>query len=147
MLDLCLSIVPLCCVEEVPLEFRRNGSSSLSRDRSAVHQRPRPILEKIRENISRASNSNHDRGDKVLTAQLQRALAQSTYCLNDVRCEIDSATVHLFGVVKSYHALQMAIQIARKMAAGRRVELEVDVVPRLYDGDLEDSPSSTLVRS
>lgn len=146
MLDLCLSVVPLCCVEEVPLELRRDGSNSLSRDRSVVRQRTLPILEKLRESIARANDSSHDRSDEVLTTQLQRALVHSGYCLTNVHCEIESSTVHLFGFVKSYHALQMAIQIARKIAAGRRIQLEVDVVPRLYEDDVEDGETPKSVR-
>lgn len=61
------------------------------------------------------------------------ALSQSRYPLRQVHCSCDERSLRLHGQVKRYYHLQMVIEIARLLADGRRIEMQIKVVTPIDD--------------
>jgi hypothetical protein len=66
--------------------------------------------------------------DRVCTA-----LAQSRYPLREIQCSCDNHSLRLQGRVRRYFHLQMAIEIARLFADGRRIEMQIEIIPPADD--------------
>lgn len=130
MHDACLSAG---CVESNSTQFKLTYLDASDQERVCVEQRTRPMIESLRQSLTGGGESNDNGRAVALTTTLQQAFSNSSYGLVDVQCVINRSTVHLFGIVRSYFALQMAIQLARGAAETRRITLNVDVVPRLYE--------------
>ena len=56
------------------------------------------------------------------------ALARSGYALHHIRCSCDDECVVLYGHASRYFHLQMALQVARLLADGRRIEMQIEIV-------------------
>ena len=57
------------------------------------------------------------------------ALARSGYPLRNVRCWCDDQTLVLSGYVSRYFYAQQAVEAARRLAGGRRLEVQIEVIP------------------
>lgn len=102
---------------------------SQSENRHSTNERSsRRVLGKFRRRFSGLSVSADIDRDVTLAMKLQREFARSSWDLTGVWCEVDPSTVNLFGVVRSRRALQVALEIARNVADGRRLQLDVDVM-------------------
>lgn len=120
--------------EEDSREFGLRNPDGLSEESTHAEPRMLGVIGNLRRSLIGIGDSNNDGRDVVLTTKLQQAMAESSYGLADVQCVIDSSTVYLFGIVKSYFALQMAIQLARGTAATRCITLDVNVLPSWNGG-------------
>lgn len=129
MFDRCLSIGSVCCVQDELMDCVQHDSEE---GRISGRRRPLPVLANLRRSLHPWRDASVNVGHDSLATRLRRGFIQSDYDLSDVQCEIDSSTVHLYGIVRSYHALQIAIQITRSIAVGNRIELDIDVVPKLH---------------
>ena len=86
--------------------------------------------------LSHQSTKNHEKCDTY--SKLSTALASSSYDLSNVKCSVDDSTLLLFGNVHRYFKLQMVIQIARRFAEGRRIDLQVKVVSSPHEFESTD---------
>ena len=57
------------------------------------------------------------------------ALERSGYPLRNVRCWCDDQTLVLSGDVTRYFYAQQAVEAARRLATGRRIEVQIEVIP------------------
>ena len=64
-----------------------------------------------------------------VSGQVELALAQCGYPLQYVRCRCDDETLALSGFVTRYFYAQIAVETARKFANGRRIDVQIEVVP------------------
>lgn len=133
MHGLSLFVSPVSRIQEDSTEFGCHHQDGLGEESDRVERRAFPVIGDLRRSPIDFGKSNNNGRDVALTTKLRQALAKSSYGMADIQCVIDSSTVKLFGIVKSYFALQMAIQLARGVAATRRIQLNVDVVPKLYE--------------
>lgn len=98
-----------------------------------VEKRALPLLDNLRRSLCSHDESITAGHDADATAKLRQTFARSSYSVRNVECTVDSSTVHLRGLVNSYRALQVAICLAKSVAAGRRIALSVDVVPAFVE--------------
>ncbi|WP_010584047.1 hypothetical protein [Schlesneria paludicola] len=70
------------------------------------------------------------RDDEEVWSMIQGGLARAGHRLNNVTCTVDATTLCLGGTVHRYFHLQQAIEIARRLAFGRRIDLQVAVISR-----------------
>lgn len=123
------------------LRLKKFRFDSPHQNGQSVRFRPASILSHFRRSLLRPSsprngiyNGIQNGGEPVsLTINALAMLDHSNSHLTNVHIEIDPTTVHLFGSVKSYRALQIVTRVAQDIASGRRIDLDVDVVPGLYE--------------
>lgn len=120
-----------CLVEQNLSEIERPFPDETGQETIDSRERALPVLANIRRIFSRDDSSIGDQ-DHSLLMQLQEAFKKSSYGLAPVQCEMNHSTIHLFGTVKSYFALQMAIQLTRTKASQYRILLDITVVPNAY---------------
>jgi hypothetical protein len=56
------------------------------------------------------------------------AFALAHFPLKNVECDYDDQAITLSGVVACYHHIQVAIELARPLAEGRRIDCQIKVV-------------------
>jgi hypothetical protein len=54
-------------------------------------------------------------------------LVKTGYPMQNVRCHCSESSIRLTGHVRRYFYLQIAIEIARRLAGGRRIDNEIEV--------------------
>ena len=89
----------------------------------AVQTRRRP-LSKTATRTPHAST-----GEPSVSDLIHLQLARSGYPLQHVRCWSDGQTLSLSGFVTRYFYAQIAVEIALKLANGRRIEVHIEVIP------------------
>ena len=57
------------------------------------------------------------------------ALLRTGYPLHHIRCSSDEESLTLSGFVTRYYYAQIALETAMRMASGRRIETQIDVLP------------------
>ncbi|WP_373651415.1 BON domain-containing protein [Schlesneria sp. DSM 10557] len=128
-----MSVSPVSRVEEDLTEFGLHYPEGSNEEGVRIGQLSTPVIRPLRRSLIGLGDSNDYGCDDALTTNLQQTLAKSSYGLARVQCVVSPSEVHLFGTVKTYFAVQMAIQLARGTAATRRIKLDIDVVPKLYE--------------
>lgn len=66
----------------------------------------------------------------AMSELIEFELVRSGYPMHNVRCHCTESLVHLTGHVRRYYYLQTAIEIARRLANGRRIVNEIEVLQR-----------------
>lgn len=87
------------------------------------------ILDRLRHELSLGGSDEPHLLDHSLTEALRESFVRSGYGLGELECIANESTIVLYGLVRRYFDLQMAINLTRKIAGKRQVILEVDVVP------------------
>lgn len=85
-------------------------------DFEAIVQRPQ---------VSRGQNATAH--VSALSEGIEFELVKTGYPMQNVRCQCSDSSVRLTGHVRRYFYLQIAIEVARRFAGGRRIDNEIEV--------------------
>lgn len=67
--------------------------------------------------------------------KLRSAWKKSCFPLHTLNCQCDAESLEITGAVERYYYVQMAIEIARRVAGSRRIEVAIQVLPRIPVAD------------
>ena len=114
-----------------PVDDQRSSApdSDETGSNSASHQWKHPeILNSL------DADKNNDEAERVtLRIGIEEALTTAAHPLKNVECQVESTRLILSGRVRRYYHVQLAICMAQRHCAGRKIINQIEVLPVEFD--------------